>query len=73
MSDVPLSIAKVLEEVGWTAQWEARGRAEGEARGEEIGQRKKGIEIARNALAEGATLEFVRKITGLPSEVIATL
>jgi len=59
------TLEQVLEEAGWLARWEARG--------EEIGQRKKGIEIARNALAEGATPEFVRKITGLPTEVITTL
>ena len=75
------TLEQVLEEAGWTARWEARGRAEGESRGraegrtegEEMGRRKEGIEIARNALAEGATPEFVRKITGLPAEVITTL
>ena len=81
MREIPLSIKQALEEAGWTAIWEARGevkgRAEGESRGrtegEEIGRREGSIEIARNALAEGATPEFVQKITGLPSEVIATL
>ena len=64
-----ITLEQVLEEAGWLAKWEARG----EARGEEIGRHKGSIEIARNALAEGATPEFVRKITGLPSEVITTL
>jgi len=73
MSDVPLEIAQVLEEVGWTARWEAKGESRGRTEGEEIGRREGSIEIARNALAEGATPEFVQKITGLPSEVIATL
>jgi hypothetical protein len=31
------------------------------------------LEIARNALAEGASHEFVRKITGLDLETIKTL
>ena len=40
--------------------------------------REKGIEqgreeIARNALAEGASIEFVQKITGLSPETIARL
>jgi predicted transposase YdaD len=69
MGEMPVELEQVLEETGWLARWEARG----EAKGEEIGRRKGGIEIARNALAEGATPEFVRKITGLPAEVITTL
>jgi len=34
------------------------------------GREEKAIEIARNALAEGATPEFVQKITGLDMETI---
>ena len=30
-------------------------------------------EIARNALAEGASVEFINKITGLDTETIMTL
>jgi predicted transposase/invertase (TIGR01784 family) len=42
--------------------WWEEGRGEG---------REEGImEIARNALAEGASIEFVQKITGLDLEVI---
>ena len=41
------------------------GFEEGEERGRE--------ETARNALAEGATLEFVHKITGLDMETVAGL
>jgi hypothetical protein len=40
-------------------------RAEGEAAGME--------KVARNALAEGATIEFVRKITGLDTGVLQSL
>ena len=40
--------------------------------------REEGIEqgreqIARNALAEGATIEFIHKITGLSTETIQSL
>ena len=46
-----------------------KGREEGMEKGIE-----KGIEvIARNALAEGASVEFVNKITGLDTETIMTL
>jgi predicted transposase/invertase (TIGR01784 family) len=44
-------------------------RREGEARGIEKGKK----EIARNALAQGATLEFVQKITGLDTDTIRNL
>jgi predicted transposase/invertase (TIGR01784 family) len=46
------------------------GRQEGRQEGEQIGEEKKTIEIARNALAEGAPPEFVQKITGLDMETI---
>jgi len=46
-----------VEETGLAAKWEARTRAD----------------VARNALAEGASPDFVRKITGLPLETIASL
>jgi predicted transposase YdaD len=41
--------------------------------GEQIGQEKKAIEIARNALAKGSSIEFVHDITGLDMETIASL
>ena len=59
------TLEQVLEEAGWLARWEAKG--------EEIGQRKKGIEIARNALTKGLSIEMIHDITGLPAEVITTL
>jgi len=59
------TLVEVLTESGdlaeWEIKWEARGKAEGRA------------EVARNALAEGASPDFVRKITGLPLETIASL
>jgi len=39
----------------------------------EDGMEKKGMEIARNALAKGYSLEQVHDITGLPLETIANL
>jgi len=69
MGEMPLELEQVLEESGWLARWEARG----EAKGEEIGQRKKGIEIARNALTKGLSIEMIHDITGLPAEVITNI
>ena len=68
-------IAKGLEqglEQGREQGWE-QGRKEGIAKGLEQGL-EQGIEItARNALAEGATLEFVQKITGLDIETLRSI
>ncbi|MDR1802722.1 MAG: Rpn family recombination-promoting nuclease/putative transposase [Treponema sp.] len=41
--------------------------------GREEGREEKAMEIARNALAEGASLEFVKKITGLDMEAIRNI
>jgi predicted transposase YdaD len=49
------------------------GLKEGEEIGLQKGEEKKALEIARNALAEGATPEFVQKITGLDIETISGL
>jgi predicted transposase YdaD len=37
------------------------------------GMRESKTDIARNALAEGASVEFVQKITGLDMETIKTI
>ena len=50
-------------------EWIARGEALGEVRGEAKGK----AEAARNLLAEGSTLEFVQRITGLDMQVIQDL
>jgi len=39
----------------------------------EEGWGKRNFEIAQSALAEGATIEFVQKITGLDTRTIARL
>ncbi|MFP3089973.1 Rpn family recombination-promoting nuclease/putative transposase [Treponema sp. TIM-1] len=49
------------------------GIQKGREEGREEGREAKAIEIARNALSEGASVEFVRKITGLNPETINTL
>ena len=55
--DDTLTLEQVLEEAGLIAKWENKGREE----------------VARNALAEGASLEFVSKITGIGMEAIERL
>jgi predicted transposase YdaD len=55
------TIEKVFEEVGWVAKWEAKGEAKGRE------------ETARNALAQGLSIEIVQKITGLDMETIKSL
>jgi len=64
---------KVFEEVGWTAKWEARGEARGEAQGEARGRAEGMEEAARNALAQGLSIDIVQKITGLDMETIESL
>ena len=49
------------------------GREEGRERGLEQGLAQGREQTARKALAEGATLEFVSKITGLDAETVARL
>jgi predicted transposase/invertase (TIGR01784 family) len=49
------------------------GQQIGRQEGEQIGREEKAIEIARNALAKGATPEFVHDITGLDMETIQGL
>jgi hypothetical protein len=61
MSRGAKTLEQVLEDVGLTAKWEARGGQE------------KACEIARKALAKGATDDFVREITGLDTETIREL
>jgi predicted transposase/invertase (TIGR01784 family) len=49
------------------------GKAEGIAEGRDQGMAKANMQIARKALAEGASIEFVQKITGLSAETIESL
>jgi len=60
---------EVFTEAGLIPEWIERGRVQGLEQGME-----KGLETAaRNALAEGASIEFVNKITGLDIEMIKQL
>jgi predicted transposase YdaD len=45
------------------------GRAEGEARGHHEGT----LQVARAALSEGASVDFIMRITGLDAEAIRRL
>jgi predicted transposase YdaD len=71
---------EVLESSTFGANWRAEIKAEGEAMGEARGRtegkamgREEGrAEVARNALAQGATPEFVQKITGLDMQTITS-
>jgi len=47
-----------------------RGREEGQKEGRETGWNEGREAVARNALAEGATLEFVQKITGFDMKTL---
>ena len=60
------------EEIG-LQKGEEIGLQKGEEIGLHKGQEKKALEIARNALGKGATLEFVHDITGLDIEIIKGL
>jgi hypothetical protein len=63
---------RFMEETGIAAKVEARARAEGEVRGEARGEARGVEKVARNALAQGATPEFVQKITGLDIQTITS-
>ena len=52
------------------AQWDYASAMSG---AERRGKDERNTEVARNALAEGATVEFVQKITGLDMDTIAGL
>jgi predicted transposase/invertase (TIGR01784 family) len=57
----------------WKIDGRAEGRSEGIAEGRDEGLTESRIEIARNALAEGLSIEFIQKITGLDLETIQRL
>jgi predicted transposase YdaD len=63
------TLEEALTEVGLIPEWIERGREQGLEQG-----REQGLETAaRNALAQGASLDFVQKITGLDIETIKQL
>ena len=73
MSDGTLTVEKIFERAGLIARWEARAEARGRAIGETQGEGKGLEKAARNALAEGLSIESIHRITGLDMETIASL
>jgi hypothetical protein len=70
MSDIALTLDKVLENIGLTTKWEERGEERGEKRGGE----KKALEIAQNLLKIGGlTVEQIAEASELPLEKIRVL
>jgi predicted transposase YdaD len=49
------------------------GLAEGEERGEARGHHEGTLQVARAALSEGASVDFIERITGLDAEAIRRL
>jgi len=54
----------------WYEDGMEKGREEGMEKGMEKGETRGREEVARNALAQGASLDFVQKITGLDIQTI---
>jgi len=65
MSESAITLEEVLHRIGFIEKWEARGVAKGKEEGK--------AETARRALAEGASIEFVQRITGLDLETIKAI
>jgi predicted transposase/invertase (TIGR01784 family) len=53
--------------------WREEGIEEGMEKGMEKGMEEGIVAVARNALAEGASVEFIQKITGLDREAIQSI
>jgi len=62
--------ARELYEMRQKVQWDWISGLNGARR---KGEKKRNIEIAQKLLAEGTTVEFVQKITGLDTRTIARL
>jgi hypothetical protein len=69
MSDVALTLDKVLEDAGYIARWEAIGETRGVAMGEEY----KALSIAQNMANMGFPFETITAITGLNLEKVKSL
>jgi predicted transposase YdaD len=81
MRNGTLTLEKVLEEVGLTKKWKtegiaegkAEGIAEGEARGEAAGREEKALEIARNLIQKGWSIEEIAETINLGIDKIKPL
>jgi predicted transposase YdaD len=51
----------------------AEGRSEGIAEGEMRGERESALRVAGAALSEGASIDFIKRITGLDADTIRRL
>jgi hypothetical protein len=67
--DTELEFQQALEKVGLVAKWEAKGEARGEARGKE----EKALEIAKNLLTNGFSVEQAAKLAELDIEKVKVL
>jgi len=73
MSDVPITLVQVFEEVGWIAKWEARGEAKGKAEGEARGEELATLKIAKNMIDQGFSFETIISLTQLDPEKVKAL
>ena len=85
MSKSALTLDMVFENTGLAARWEAKGVAVGEARGVAIGEakgivigeakgvEKKALEVAKNMLGSGFSLEQTARLSGLDIEKVRHL
>jgi hypothetical protein len=73
MTNVDITFEEALEKVGLIAKWEARGEARGEVRGEARGKDEKALEIAKNLLNNGFSVEQTAKLAELDIEKVGTL
>jgi predicted transposase YdaD len=89
MSDMALTFEQLMEETGFAAKWVARGKAigevegeargkaigeaEGETRGEARGQERRSLQVAKNMLAGGFSVEQTAELTELDIEKVWAL
>jgi predicted transposase/invertase (TIGR01784 family) len=53
--------------------WQDEAREDGIEEGKKEGKNERTIEIAKNALSKGSSIEFIHKITGLDVETINSI
>jgi hypothetical protein len=77
MSDSALTLEKIFRDTGFLAKWidegKAEGKAEGIAEGKAEGEERKAVEIAKNLIKYGFSLEKTAELSGLDLEKIKTL
>jgi predicted transposase/invertase (TIGR01784 family) len=68
MSDTTTVYGKTLENAGYVTRKMILAKIEGKIEGKTEGEEQKALEIARNALAQGLSIETVAAITTLDIE-----